>query len=167
MITKNVLLGNEGIRELKEYFRSLESGFKSITEESEKRIAQYGEQQLQSVAPMRSVDGNMPGSVYIQNGEDMTRVVYAGQDVAYIEFGTGYRGQNNPYPDEITLNNANWVYDSNEHGYGGWVYKRKDGGGYRHSRGMIPEAPVLKAFKKTQEAVPQIIREVMDEKFTG
>ena len=91
--------------------------------------------------------------------------MYAGDDVAYIEFGTGYVGQNNPYPDEIALNNAQWAYDINEHGYGGWVYRKKDGSGFRHSRGMTPEAPVLKAFKKTKEAVPQIVKEVMDEKF--
>ena len=70
---------------------------------------------------------------------NMLRVVYAGADVAYIEFGTGYVGERTtPYPDEITLNKAiqesgyrgkrsGW-YDVNEHGYAGWVYRRK---GYR------------------------------------
>lgn len=167
MTTKSVLLGNEGIRELKEYFRSLESRFKEVVEESEKRIAEYGEEQLNAVAPTRSIDGNMPGSVSVQNDGGMRRVVYAGEDVAYIEFGTGYRGENNPYPDEIVLNNAGWEYDINDHGYAGWVYRRKTDGAYRHSRGMVPEAPVLKAFQKTKTVVEQMVREVMDEKFAG
>ena len=147
------------------YFTTLQSQLDGVVLEAERRIAEKGQIEVEAVAPTTSVDGNRVGQVFIEDVGDMTRVVYAGEDVAYIEFGTGYVGANNPYPDQITLNNANWIYDVNEHGYAGWVYKLKDGSGYRHSRGMEAQAPILKGFKKTQVAVPQIVREVMNEKF--
>ncbi len=175
MRTINVTLGTEGINQLKQYVQSLQGKLDMVLEKAEERVAEYGRNQLENFAPTTSVDGNMPGSVFIEDDGQMHRVVYAGEDVAYIEFGTGYVGENNPYPDEITLNKAiqesgyrgkrsGW-YDVNEHGYAGWVYRRKDTGQYRHSRGMKPEAPVLKAKNETRKAVKVIVREVLDEEF--
>lgn len=165
MRTINVTLGTEGINELKQFVLRLQNELDGVLDKAEERIAEYGRNQLENFAPTMSIDGNMPGSVFIENDGQMSRVVYAGADVAYIEFGTGYVGENNPYPDEITLNKAGWDYDVNEHGVKGWVYRRKDTGQYRHSRGMKPEAPVLKAKNETRKAVKVIVREVLDEEF--
>lgn len=165
MRTINVTLGTEGINELKRFVMRLQNELDGVLEKAEQRVAEYGRNQLENFAPTASIDGNMPGSVFIENDGQMRRVVYAGADVAYIEFGTGYVGENNPYPDEITLNKAGWDYDVNEHGVKGWVYRRKDTGQYRHSRGMKPEAPVLKAKNETRKAVKVIVREVLDEEF--
>lgn len=165
MRTINVTLGTEGINELKRFVMRLQNELDGVLDKAEQRIAEYGRNQLENFAPTASIDGNMPGSVFIENDGQMRRVVYAGADVAYIEFGTGYVGENNPYPDEITLNKAGWDYDVNEHGVKGWIYRRKDTGQYRHSRGMKPEAPVLKAKNETRKAVKVIVREVLDEEF--
>lgn len=165
MRTINVTLGTEGINQLKQYVQSLQGKLDTVLDKAEERVAEYGRTQLEHFAPTMSVDGNMPGNVFVDDDGTMHRVVYAGEDVAYIEFGTGYVGENNPYPDEITLNNAGWQYDVNEHGVKGWVYRRKDNGLYRHSRGMKPEAPVLKAKNETRKAVKGIVREVLDEEF--
>lgn len=175
MITINVTLGTEGINELKQYVQSLQGKLDTVLEKAEERVAEYGRNQLENFAPTTSIDGNMPGSVFIEDDGQMHRVIYAGKDVAYIEFGTGYVGKNNRYPDEVTLNKAiqesgytgdgsDW-YDVNKHGVKGWVYRRKDNGLYRHSRGMKPEAPVLKAKNETRKAVKVIVREVLDEEF--
>ena len=165
MRTINVTLGTEGINELKQYVQSLQGKLDTVLDKAEERVAEYGRTQLEHFAPTMSVDGNMPGSVFIEDDGQMHRVIYAGEDVAYIEFGTGYVGENNPYPDEIILNKAGWDYDVNEHGVKGWVYRRKDNGLYRHSRGMKPEAPVLKAKNETRKAVKGIVKEVLDEEF--
>jgi len=159
-----VVLGEEGIRTLKSYFSALQDSLPTVADAVESAIAEYGEQALREFAPTNDIDGNEVGSVSIEQGRDGLRVVYSGSDVAYIEFGTGYIGQNNPYPDEIVLNGANWVYDVNEHGVNGWVYRRKGTGELAHSRGMKPEAPVLKAFKKTEKEVPIIVAKVIHEK---
>ena len=165
MRTINVTLGTEGINELKQFVMRLQNELDGVLDKAEQRVAEYGRNQLENFAPTMSVDGNMPGNVFVDDDGTMHRVVYAGEDVAYIEFGTGYVGENNPYPDEITLNKAGWQYDVNEHGVKGWVYRRKDTGQYRHSRGMKPEAPVLKAKNETRKAVKVIVREVLDEEF--
>lgn len=165
MRTINVTLGTEGINQLKQYVQSLQGRLDMVLEKAEERVAEYGRTQLEHFAPTMSIDGNMPGSVFVDDDGTMHRVTYAGKDVAFIEFGTGYVGENNPYPDEIALNKAGWEYDVNEHGYAGWIYRRKDNGQYRHSRGMKPEAPVLKAKNETRKAVKVIVREVLDEEF--
>lgn len=165
MITINVTLGTEGINELKQYVQSLQGKLDTVLKKAEERVAEYGRNQLENFAPTASIDGNMPGRVFVDDDGTMHRVIYAGEDVAYIEFGTGYVGENNPYPDEIILNKAGWDYDVNEHGHKGWVYRRKDNGMYRHSRGMRPEAPVLKAKNETRKAVKVIVKEVLDEEF--
>jgi hypothetical protein len=175
MRTIDVTLGTEGINELKQYVQSLQGKLDTVLEKAEERVAEYGRNQLENFAPTMSIDGNMPGSVFIEDDGQMHRVIYAGEDVAYIEFGTGYVGEKNPYPDEVILNQAiqesgytgkksGW-YDVNEHGHKGWVYRRKDNGLYRHSRGMKPEAPVLKAKNETRKAVKGIVKEVLDEEF--
>lgn len=175
MITINVTLGTEGINELKQFVLRLQNELDTVLEKAEERVAEYGRNQLENFAPTTSIDGNMPGRVFIEDDGQMHRVVYAGADVAYIEFGTGYVGKNNRYPDEVILNQAiresgytggvsDW-YDVNEHGVKGWVYRRKDNGLYRHSRGMKPEAPVLKAKNETRKAVKGIVKEVLDEEF--
>ena len=165
MIQVNVTLGTEGINQLKQYVQSLQGKLDMASEKAEERIAEYGRTRLEHFAPAMSIDGNMPGNVFVDDDDTMHRVIYAGEDVAYIEFGTGYVGENNPYPDEIVLNEAGWDYDVNEHGPAGWIYRSKDTGQYRHSRGMKPEAPVLKAKNETRKAVKAIVREVLDEQF--
>jgi hypothetical protein len=175
MIQVNVTLGTEGINQLKQYVQSLQGKLDMVLDKAEERVAEYGRTQLEHFAPTMSVDGNMPGNVFVDDDGTMHRVIYAGKDVAFIEFGTGYVGENNPYPDEVALNKAiqesgytgktaGW-YDVNEHGIAGWVYQRKDTGQYRHSRGMKPEAPVLKAKNETRKALKTILREVLDEEF--
>lgn len=163
----NFVLGNEGIAAMKAYLLGVQSALNSIAQEGTERVAEYGRQALERVAPTTDIDGNQPGSVFTEPSENGTRVVYSGDDVAYIEFGTGYIGENNPYPDESILGKANWVYDINKHGYKGWVYRRKRDGRFRHSRGMVPEAPVLTAFRETEKVAPQIIKEVINEKLGG
>lgn len=175
MIQVNVTLGTEGINQLKQYVQSLQGKLDMVLDKAEERVAEYGRTQLEHFAPTMSVDGNMPGNVFVDDDGTMHRVIYAGKDVAYIEFGTGYVGKNNRYPDEVTLNKAiqesgytgdgsDW-YDVNKHGPAGWIYRRKDTGQYRHSRGMKPEAPVLKAKNETRKAVKMIVKEVLDEEF--
>ena len=175
MMQVNVTLGTEGINQLKQYVQSLQGKLDMASKKAEERIAEYGRTRLEHFAPTMSIDGNMPGNVFVDDDGTMHRVIYAGEDVAFIEFGTGYVGEGNPYPDEVILNQAiqesgytgkkpRW-YDVNEHGLAGWIYRSKGTGQYRHSRGMKPEAPVLKAKNETRKAVKAIVREVLDEEF--
>lgn len=165
MRTINVTLGTEGINELKQFVMRLRNELNGVLDKAEERVAEYGRNQLEKFAPTTSIDGNMPGNVFVDDDGTMHRVIYAGKDVAYIEFGTAYPGLDGKY-DETILNKVGWEYNHpNDHGTKGWVYRRKDTGQYRHSRGMKPEAPVLNAKNETRKAVKVIVREVLDEEF--
>ena len=53
---------------------------------------------------------------------DHTGTIYAGAYyAAFVEYGTGVIGANNPHP-----NPEGWEYDTNGHGMAGWVYPGSD-----------------------------------------
>lgn len=162
----NVVLGNEGINDLKKWLLYIKGQLPSIVREAENRLGERGKYYLLGFAPSGIVDGNYGGSVVVEDTGQLVRVGYVGQDVAYIEFGTGYIGQINPYPDVLVLNNAMWEYDINQHGEEGWYYKKKDGSGIGFSIGMKPFAPVLNSYLSTEKDVVGVLQEVLNEKLS-
>lgn len=160
-----IVLGNEGIKELRSYLELLKGNLASTVKKCEDAIAERGKLYMMSFSPQVWVDGNIAGTVDIERDAELVRVSYIGQDVAYIEFGTGYIGETNPYPDQIVLNDAQWVYDVNNHGLSGWVYHRKDGSGAEFSVGEKPFAPVLNSYERTRQEVVGILREVLSAEF--
>lgn len=161
----NIILGNEGIKQLQSYLRNIQVELPSIVKEAENRLGQRGRTYLLMYAPIGTViDGNESGNVIVENSGKEVTVSYIGEDVAYIEFGTGYlTGITNPYPDTLILNNAQWEYDVNNHGTEGWYYKRKDGT-TAFSLGMKPVAPVLNSYLQTKKDVVGVLKEVLNEK---
>jgi len=89
-----VVLGHKGIQELIKYLDDIERSMNSLIDDIEKALAKEGYQLLLANAPTRAIDGNQVGHVFKEAYKDGYRVVYSGQDVAYIEFGTGYIGEN-------------------------------------------------------------------------
>jgi hypothetical protein len=57
---------------------------------------------------------------------------------AYVEYGTGIRGSQDPHPESVA---AGWKYDVNEHGEKGWFYLGKDG--KRHWTKGMPHRPFM------------------------
>ncbi len=163
MIT--VVLGNEGIRELQSYLMRQQRLLQEAVFEAEKKIAIKGKEILETIAPTQDIDGNIAGTARIEPRKEGYGVAYVGNDVAYIEFGTGYRGETNPHPNTEALQNADWNYDIHEHGQKGWFYRSKRDGTIHHSKGGIePQKPVFDSYKKTLEYVKEIVKEVLHEK---
>lgn len=161
-----IILGNQGIRELKKLLNKRLHTLDSITDKIALRLAEKGLTLVQSNAPTNDIDGNIAGTASIEQMKDGYRVIYSGQDVAYIEFGTGYKGQLNPYPDTSALNLADWQYDVNGHGVKGWFYKSKRDGSIKHSRGMSPEMPMYRSYKELEDVTKEIIIGVLNDFFT-
>jgi len=138
----------------------------NILDKAEQEIGKRGMENLANVAPLGSnIDGNYGGDiefVAIPNGYAVT---YNGEQVAYIEFGTGIEGESSPYPDSDILSKANWEYDVNNHGTKGWYYKDHRTGEVHKSYGMVGNMPVYRASKLTEKQVPQIVRKVLNEEF--
>ena len=80
MRTINVTLGAKGINELKRFVMRLQNELDGVLDKAEERIAEYGRNQLENFAPTASIDGNMPGHVFVDDDGTMHRVIYAGKD---------------------------------------------------------------------------------------
>lgn len=158
-----IVLGNEGIRELQRILMDWQRVIDEVVNEAERRLAEEGQRIMLQKAPTTDIDGNIPGRVRVEPRAEGYAVTYLGQDVAYIEFGTGITGMGS-YPDGEVLAEVNWTYDVNDHGEKGWYYYGKRDGKLRHSRGMRGEKPVLETYRETERLVPDIVRKVMNEK---
>ena len=164
-MNKTIVLGNEGIKALKNSLLAINTQLENTIDACEREIAEYGANALSELAPISAkYDGNYSGSVSFNPTENGYEVSYEGDQVAYIEFGTGITGEGY-YPDSDILNQANWIYDINDHGLGGWVYKDHRTGEEFHSVGMVGEKPVYRAYRKTEQELPNIVKRVLNEKF--
>lgn len=73
---------------------------------------------------------NLDAGDIVSNGA--TYYIYTDCDwAAFVEFGTGLIGQENPHPDTSIVG---WKYDTNDHGEKGWFYFKN--GEWHWTRGM-------------------------------
>ena len=75
----------------------------------------------------------------------------------FREYGTGIVGSNNPHANE-ELTRAGWVYDVNNHGEEGWVYK-DEAGNYWRTKGQPAQKKFYEASKRMEEKLPEFIEE--------
>lgn len=94
-----------------------------------------------------------PGAM-ITNGSQW--IIYTGCEwAAFVEFGTGVVGSENPHPDTSI---ANWKYDINEHGEAGWMYFKE--GEWHWTKGMSSRPFMYETARDLRRLVPKIAREV-------
>lgn len=119
------LIGN-----LKNYQKELENSKKYILEAlatyTQKRVKYYISETVGkgSYIPTNTLLGSISISEIV---DDMVRVYTNIAYAKYVEFGTGIIAKSNPHP---KASEFGWIYDKNEHGELGWVYKASDGNCY-------------------------------------
>lgn len=164
----DVVLGVEGLRTLRREIEARTQVFRQVIDEIAKELATLGYVYMEYHAPQHDVDGNIRGEIVIEQRNDGYAVTFRGDDVAYIEFGTGVVGEG-LYPDHEAIAMVDWVYDINDHGAKGWFYYDKrflPQKVVRYSRGGArPQAPVYKAFKDTEKQVANVVERVLRDKF--
>ena len=85
--------------------------------------------------------------------------------VAFVEFGTGVVGMNNPHKNGEYLSKASWAYATGrtifttKDGRIGWFYPTDDGG-YRFTEGMRSRPFMYETALELQREFPRIAREV-------
>ena len=85
--------------------------------------------------------------------------------VAFVEFGTGVVGQNNPHKNGEYLSKAAWNYASGakifttQDGRVGWIYPTDDGG-YRFTEGMESRPFMYETALELQRDLKRITQEV-------
>ena len=84
---------------------------------------------------------------------------------AFVEFGTGVVGMNNPHKNGEYLSKASWAYATGrtifttKDGRIGWFYPTDDGG-YRFTEGMKSRPFMYETALELQREFPRIAREV-------
>lgn len=76
-----------------------------------------------SITPISDNQGNhLVHNTYWEKTSKGYRIVQEGDNIAYVEFGTGIIGQSNPHESRQALSQANWHY-----GVGRTIFTTKDG----------------------------------------
>lgn len=146
------------LNDLKTYQQKVEATPHKIVE----TLVDYGKEQIsQGIGSIRDKDGNYlatAGSYVFGNGG----VAYMeGGQAAYLEYGTGVKGQASPHP---KANEAGWQYNSGKtiKRTGDWSYWDSVKGQYVHTKGIPAQMPVLKAAnairKKEIEAAKEALK---------
>lgn len=159
----DIVLGIKGIGELQRTLKQYEDFLKNGVSVISEKLGSEAQQVMEELVPNVTIDGNLIGVVTREVLTDGQRVSYEGDDVAYIEFGTGIVGAESPYP---TANSLGWDYDINLHGWDGWYYTHKETGNKEHSVGMPPIMPVYETAQRIEDKALMLIKEVIDEKFS-
>ena len=85
--------------------------------------------------------------------------------VAFVEFGTGVKGQNSPHKNGEYLSKAAWSYASGskifttQDGRVGWIYPTDDGG-FRFTEGMESRPFMYETALELQRDLQKIVQEV-------
>lgn len=101
--------------------------------------------------------GNLENSVFaivdMANGVGIIKV--GAEYGAYVEFGTGIVGADNP---AINASQHNWRYDVNEHGEAGWVYTPDDGETFYWTKGQKPTSFMLLSSVEIREFMDDLYK---------
>lgn len=158
----NTGLSGSGFRKVAKGIRQYRNELTDKCYEFAEKLADKGVQiaQLKISSSGAVESGELMESMSLEPGDLMTDgarfIIYTGcQWAAYIEFGTGLIGSQNPHPDPSL---ANWKYDVNLHGEKGWYY-HKDGE-WHWTKGMMSRPFMYETGKEIATMVAEVAREV-------
>lgn len=135
-------LSAKGFRNLAKQVREYRKSLTDKCEEFAYRMAEEGFAiaQLKILSFNAVMTGELLDSMNLEAGDILsngsTYYIYTDCDwAAFVEFGTGVVGQENPHPETGI---ANWKYDVNDHGEKGWFYFKD--GEWHWTKGMPSRA---------------------------
>lgn len=145
------------LNDLKTYQKKVEEAPRKIVES----LTDYGKEQIaQGIVSIQDKDGNYlatAGSYVFDN----TGFAYMeGEQAAYLEYGTGVKGQSSPHPQ---ANEAGWQYNSGStiKNTGDWSYWDPIKGQYVHTKGIPAQMPVLKAANAIRQKEVEAAKEAL------
>lgn len=159
------IFSGDGLDELIKGLDEYERWINRKAEELAKRLAEYGRDDARIGFASAIYDGPRDSKVDIEpRGENCWSVVASGQDVLFIEFGTGitYSGVQHPesngygpgtYP--IPPGKGHWDDTS------GWYLPKEAGGG--HTYGNPANMPMYYAVKYLEQDFRRIVQEVFSD----
>ena len=103
--------------------------------------------------------GELVNGILGEVQDEKGRVMSTAPHSIFVEFGTGIRGKQSPYPVNPPIG---WQYDVNEHGEAGWGYTGDDG--KKHWTKGMPSRPFMyNTAQILRQSLPWIAEEVLQD----
>ena len=103
--------------------------------------------------------GELVNGILGEVQDEKGRVMSTAPHSIFVEFGTGIRGKQSPYPVNPPIG---WQYDVNEHGEAGWWYTGDDG--KKHWTKGMPSRPFMyNTAQILRQSLPWIAEEVLQD----
>ena len=158
-----VMMGTAGCDEIINQLNDLKDRLNKADSKIVSTLAKTGlETASASLAAMPDYDGNDIGSLLIEGSGNSVRLVHKGNQVSFLEFGTGLIGASSPYPKAIP-----WIYDiDNEHkvdvdGKRGWFYYSKLLDKIVFTQGIVGGKNMYNASRKIRNKINSVVREAI------
>ena len=163
--TKNI---NKLIRQLKKVQRGFENFNDTGGDKWADEVASYARQ---NIASIRDPDGNFEGlgpeNIVVLAPTDIYQILWRGDQIAYLEFGTGALGAAGAYPIP-----AGVMYRPDPTKQSWWYYDIMLNG-VTESTGLAPQAPMFRAATRARQigakspAIRQAVKDILDNAFTS
>lgn len=141
--------------------KKAKTGLENIPESVIDELLSEGERIMSGNINMSEVADSVTSYVsLVSKGSAEGYITAEHESAVYLEYGTGIVGVWNPHP-ELP---AGWVYDSNEHGYSGWVYW-DNSGRKRWTMGLASGQFVLKTREELKRVSADIVAKKIKELF--
>ena len=166
-----VMWGAEGCDEIIRQLQGLKRAVKGMEDDLPDHLARIGQTSAEATTAMvgaTGLDGNQLGGFYILDKGKGVELVNQGEDVAFIEFGTGMMGLQSPHPD---AGMAGWEYYTPTRykrrvgGLKGWYYKNKVTGEVTFTQGMVGTKAMYNAWREIVKAMFRDSREMLHKKW--
>lgn len=145
------------LTDLKAYQQKVEAAPHKIVE----TLVDYGKEQIaQGIGSIRDKDGNYLATAGSYMFGDGGVAYMEGEQAAYLEYGTGVKGQSSPHPQ---ANQVGWQYNSGPtiSSTGDWSYWDPVKGHYVHTKGIPAQMPVLKAANAIRQKEIEAAKEAL------
>lgn len=153
------------IKELKQYKKQIETNTRLLVQKLTNEGANIAKIKIVNMGAYYS--GALLSGVegYYSPSLNAGFVKVTSDHVAFVEFGTGVVGQNNPHRNGEYLSKAAWEYASGtkifttQDGRVGWIYPTKDGG-FRFTEGMESRPFMYETALELESKFKQFAKEV-------
>jgi hypothetical protein len=149
------------LSDVKAYRDKVNAAPAKITEQ----LAKIGSEAIQqNVAGITDPDGNAPGTVGTQVEGSSAKVFQKGDQISYLEYGTGEQGKASPHPKAVE---AGWQYDVGTHirkmknGKRMWHYFDRLRGHRRTTNGIPAQKQVLRASLTMRDNIVPAAKEAL------
>lgn len=155
----------KAIRDLRKYRKSIETKTRLLVQKLTDEGADIARVKIVNMGAYYS--GELLSGVegYYSPSLNAGFVRVSSDNVAFVEFGTGVVGQNNPHKNGEYLSKAAWNYASGtkifttQDGRVGWIYPTDDGG-FRFTEGMESRPFMYETALELQSKCEQMAKEV-------